>query len=51
MAWGRCGDARVGADVVEAVAGRIVLRGVRLVGNGHVQLSLEGIKQILVDAD
>ena len=45
------GDARIGADVVEAVTGRIVLGGVCLVGNGQLQLAVESIEQILVGAE
>lgn len=51
MTWGGSGYARIGMNIVEAVAGGIVFRGMRLVGNGHVYLSLEGIKQILVGAE
>lgn len=51
MAGSGGGDARIGADVIEAVIGGIVLGGVRLIGNGHVQLAVEGIEQILVGAE
>ena len=51
MTWGGSGYARIGMNIVEAVAGGIVLGGVRLIGNGHVQLAVEGIEQILVGAE
>ena len=51
MTWSGSCYARIGTDVIEAVAGGIILGGVRLVGNGHVQLAVEGIEQILVGAE
>ena len=51
MAGSGGGDARIGADVIEAVIGGIVLGGVRLIGNGHVQLAVEVIEQVLVGAE
>ena len=51
VTWSGSGDARIGADVVEAVAGGIVFGGVRLVGNGQLQLAVESIEQILVGAE
>ncbi len=51
MTWGGSGYARIGMNIVEAVAGGIVLGGVRLVWDGQLQLAIEGIKQILVGAE
>jgi len=51
VTWSGSGDARVGVNIVETVTGGIVSSGVRLVGNSHVQLAVEGIKQILVGAE
>ena len=51
VTWSGSCYARIGTDVIEAVAGGIILGGVRLVGNGHVQLAVEGIEQILGGAE
>ena len=44
MTWGGSGYARIGMNIVEAVAGGIVLGGVRLVWDGQLQLAIEGIE-------
>ena len=44
MTWGGSGYARIGMNIVKAVAGGIVLGGVRLVWDGQLQLAIEGIE-------
>ena len=51
MTWGGSGYARIGTDVIEAVAGGIVLGGMRFVRDGQLQLAVKGIEQILVGAE
>ena len=51
MTWGGSGYARIGMNIVEAVAGGIVLGGMRFVRDGQLQLAVKGIEQILVGAE
>ena len=48
MTWSGSCYARIGTDVIEAVAGGIVLGGMRFVRDGQLQLAVKGIEQILV---
>ena len=51
VTWSGSCYARIGTDVIEAVAGGIVLGGMRFVRDGQLQLAVKGIEQILVGAE
>ena len=51
VTWSGSCHARIGTDVIEAVAGGIVLGGMRFVRNGQLQLTVEVIEQVLVGAE